>query len=144
MNKFLKLSIKEARNYKYEDLLHYRLCATIVSGGSVLSTGYNKTAGNSFVQYLYSLDLTDKPFMNTHAEVSAILKVRNKIDLKGSKIYVVRYKPKLNDVGMARPCATCEIVLKNYGITRAYYTIDKNHYGIMNISSGTDRIVRVN
>jgi deoxycytidylate deaminase len=144
LNRFLKATLKEAKAYKYEKLLNYKLCATIVSGGSILSTGYNKTSGNSFVQYLANIDQTKKPFMNLHAEVSAILKVRNKIDLTGCKIYVARYKPNnVNEVGMARPCATCEVVLKNYGISRAYYTIDEHHYGIMNLSSGTDQIIRI-
>ncbi len=144
MNKFLKATLNEAKTYSYEKVLHYKLCATIVSGGNVLSTGYNRTSGNSFVQYLASVDQTNKPFMNLHAEVSAILKVRNKIDLTGCKIYVARYKPNnVSNVGMARPCATCEIVLRNYGISRAYYTIDENHYGIMNLASGKDKIIRI-
>jgi deoxycytidylate deaminase len=136
------MALKETKTYKYEGLLQCNLCAVIVGGGSVLSTGYNKTARNSFVQYLSDFDLSGKPFINTHAEVDAILKVRNKIDLTGCKIYVARYKPGRKEVGMARPCATCEIVLRRYGISRAYYTIDEDHYGVMNLSASTDQIIR--
>lgn len=141
--KFLRLAIKECVSHKFEDLLQCNLAAVIVRGGSVLSVGFNNTSRNSFVQYLSDFDLSGKPFINTHAEVDAILKVRNKIDLTGCKIYVARYKPGQKEIGMARPCATCSIVLKRYGISRAYYTIDENHYGIMTVNSSTDKIVRV-
>lgn len=142
MHKFLNLAINEVKTHKFERILQCNLCAVIVGGGSVLSTGFNKTSRNSFVQYLSDFDLSGKPFINTHAEVDAILKVRNKIDLTGCKIYVARYKQGQKQVGMARPCATCEIVLRRYGISRAYYTIDENHYGVMNVSNNTDKIVR--
>jgi tRNA(Arg) A34 adenosine deaminase TadA len=141
--KFLRLAIKECVSHEFEDLLQCNLAAVIVRGGSVLSVGFNNTSRNSFVQYLSDFDLSGKPFINTHAEVDAILKIRNKIDLTGCKMYVARYKPGQKELGMARPCATCSIVLKRYGIRRAYYTIDENHYGIMTVNSATDKIVRV-
>lgn len=134
-HRFLKLAIKECKTHQFDKLLQCNLTAVIVAGGRVLSLGYNKTSRNSFVQYLSEFDLSGKPFINTHAEVDAILKVRSKIDLKGCKIYIARYKHGQKEIGMARPCATCEIVLRRYGISRAYYTIDDNHYGVMNLSN---------
>jgi tRNA(Arg) A34 adenosine deaminase TadA len=128
--------------YDHDEVLGYNLCAIIVGGGKVLSTGYNKHSRNGFVQSLEIYDKSTKPFINTHAEVDAIQRIRSKIDLTGCKIFIARVK-KTGIVGLARPCPICEMVLYRYGITRAYYTMDSNTYGIMNIKAQgitTDRV----
>ena len=65
--------------------LEYSLAAAIVSGGRVLSVGMNKQKFNSIIDVFKTNE-----WSNIHAEVDAILRVRNKIDLTGSKIYVAR------------------------------------------------------
>lgn len=140
MHKFLKLAIVESQKYPTNQT--YSLCAVIVSGGRVLSIGLNSEAKGGFVQSLATEH--GKHYINTHAEVDAILRARNKIDLGGCKIYVARMKPTTNEVAMARPCSICQNVLYRYGIKRAIYTIDDNNYGILNIKKSgrfTDNIV---
>ena len=70
--------------------------------------------------------------MSTHAEQDAILKARGKFDLRGAKIFVARIKVS-GGLGMARPCSICEHVLFNYGISKAYYSIDDDTFGEMKI-----------
>ena len=79
MHRFLKLALKEVKAHKYERILQCNLAAIVVGGGSVLSIGFNRTARNSFVQYLTTFDLSGKPFINTHAEVDAMVAVLQKL-----------------------------------------------------------------
>jgi len=117
--------------------LEYHLCSIIVRGGSVISVGYNKKSTNAFVEHYTDIAKGQRDWcMSTHAEMDAVLGARAKTDLRGSKIYVIR---KLQDIkkrgtfALAKPCEICQHVLYNYGIRRAYYTIDDNNHGIMKI-----------
>jgi len=152
MHKHLQLAMEYAKSHTYDDTLEYKLCAVIVSGGSVVSVGYNKRNTNAFVEHYADLARGGGRTycMSTHAELDAILAVRSKIDLSGSKIYVARLRKHkgMEPIGMARPCPICERALFAYGIKRAYYTIDANYYGIMKPNaeaptSACDKIVRV-
>lgn len=65
-----------------------------------------------------------------HAEVDAIrnaLRLVNEEQLKQCELYVVRIKrPGIKSKhwvhGLAKPCAGCSNVIKNYGIEKVYYT----------------------
>lgn len=122
-----------AREHEYDPSMDYRLCALIVSGGNIVSSGFNKRGGSQLQEYYRTTDRA----ISVHAEVDAILRARRKIDMTGSKIYVVRLlrtdrhgKPVY---GMARPCEMCSDVLYAYGIKRAVYSVDSNTYGVTNI-----------
>jgi deoxycytidylate deaminase len=145
MNRFLEMAKQNALNHTYDDTLDYRLCAVIVSGGRILSVGFNKRSRNSFVLH-FQKGVRDH-CQATHAEQDAILRARKKVDLTGAKIYVVRIGGHgMNTLAMSRPCVMCENILYRYGITRAYYSIDENHYGEMKIlpnGFSRDEIVRV-
>jgi tRNA(Arg) A34 adenosine deaminase TadA len=139
VNKFLKIAHEFALNHEFDSKLGYNLCCVLVRGGSIVSVGYNSITRNSFVDYLSSKDpnFREKPFRNRHSEMSSILNVRNKIDLTGCKAYVVRTKAS-GGVGMARPCSLCQVALQRYGIKRAYYTINDNEFGVMNMQRNSD------
>lgn len=142
MNKHLKLAVAHAYDHQYDEGIDIKHCAIIVKGGSVISIGFNKSTTNAFVEYY-----TDKVrgpnrkySLSTHAEQAAILSVRNKVDLTGCKIYVVRIRPPTSPdgkVGLSRPCMICQQVLLAYGINKAYYTINDTEYGVMKISKHT-------
>ena len=136
MNKFFRIALQYAQAHDYEDQ-DYHLCSVIVRGGSVVSVGYNKRNTNSFVEHFTDLARGQRDWcMSTHAEMDAVLQVRSKIDLRGSKIYTIR-KHKDTDkyslLGMAKCCEICQHVLYNYGIKKAYYTIDDHTHGIMKV-----------
>ncbi len=134
LSRHVELALDFARAHKFDESLPAYVTAMIVSGGRVLSVGYNSRA-NSGLQQRYKTN----PFCNSiHAEVDAILNVRRKIDLTGSKIIVVRRlkndtrnKPLL---AMARPCMMCSAVLYSYGIRKAIYTIENNKVGTLKIT----------
>lgn len=127
------MALSFARCYNHDPSLPAVVTAMIISGGRVLSVGYNSRA-NSGLQERYK---TNPHCNSVHAEVDAILNVRRKIDLTGSKIVVVRrlkydtaQKP---FIALAKPCTMCQAVLYSYGIKRAMYTIANDEYGVMKI-----------
>jgi len=140
--KYLSMALDEIRAHVYEKRQTYNLAAVLVQGNQVLSVGFNSLNVNGFVStYAKYAIQKDKPFW-THAELDAIQKVRRKSDLTGAKIFVARLTPVRKLLGMSRPCESCEVLAQNYGIKRVYYTIDDNHYGIMNVVDSTDKIIR--
>ena len=48
----------------------------------------------------------------------------------GSTVYVARVS-RLGDWALARPCVNCERLMRNRGVTRCYYTIAPDEYGVM-------------
>lgn len=138
MHQYLKIAIKNAARYNYDDNIEYRLCAVLVKGGNIISVGYNQRKTNSFVEYYTDKIRGKRDFcLSTHAEMHAVLQARAVTDLRKSKIFVARIKyNKFHNnsfCGLAKPCEICQNVLLSYGIKRAYYTIDDNNYGVMNI-----------
>lgn len=133
MHRYLRLAMQYATDKDYDNQIDYHLCAIIVRGGSIISVGYNKHNTNAFVEHY--ADITrgrGRDFcLSTHAEQDAILKARNKVNLRGCKIFVARRLKKDGQPGMARPCPICENVLYQYGIRKAYYTINENQFGRM-------------
>ena len=134
MQKYLQMALKRAANHEYDPSADYHLCALIVRGGSVISVGYNRRSTNAFVEHY-----TDQVrgggrgySLSTHAEMDAVAQARDKTDLTGCKIYVARRRMD-GEIGLARPCEICQTVLWSYGIRKAYYTIDKENFGVMKI-----------
>lgn len=146
MHKFLAMATKEALAHTYDTDLEYSLCAVIVKSGRPVSVGFNNRSTNGFVEY-YATSLRGirDYCLSTHAEMDAVLRARNTLDLSGTKIYVSRILKK-GGVGLSRPCPICQSILYNYGIRRAYYTINDNEYGVMRITKNsseiTDKVVQ--
>lgn len=139
MLKHLKTAQKHALEHEYDEGLEYFLCALIVKGGNILSIGFNKKSTNGFVEHFADVARGQRDYcLSTHAEMDAVLSARAKIDLRGTKIYVVRIKVS-GGLGMAKPCEICEHVLYNYGIRRAYYSIDDDEYGVMKVVNPAKR-----
>lgn len=130
------MALQHAIEHDYDDL-EYHLCAIIVRGGSVISVGFNKRATNGFVEHYTDLAKGQRDWcMSTHAEMDAVLQARQKTDLRGAKIYVIRKRQdikKFGTLGIAKPCEICQHVLYNYGIRRAYFSIDDETFGVMKI-----------
>lgn len=118
-NKFLQYALESARSHDYAKSLDYQLCAVIVSGGRILSVGFNKHNTNGLTERYKIKDHT----CSVHAEIAAVAKARKKIRLEGSKIYVVRIH-RDGTPAMAKPCEMCQHVLFNYGIKKAIFTVD--------------------
>ena len=144
MHKHLISALNLAANNAYDKHLVFNLCAVIVGGGSIISVGYNKSNTNGFVEHYTDKILGKRDYaLSSHAEMDSIAKVRSKTNLVGCKVFVARRSKEGNNPVMARPCPICQAMLRAYGIKRAFYTIDSNRYGIMNLANNKpDEIVR--
>lgn len=98
-----------------------RHCAAIVHNGSILSIGVNKKKTHP-IQKLFA-DKPEKDFI--HAEIDAIVKVKNKDILKECSIHVLRLT-KGNRIGNSKPCLGCMNALNHYGIKKIYWTDNGN------------------
>jgi deoxycytidylate deaminase len=101
-----------AKKASFEGQHHqYLVGACIVRSGHVLSIGYNKNKTHPMMG----------KFRHLHAEVDALLKVKDRDTLRGSDIYVTRQN-KNGRVGLAKPCSTCMGHLRSFGVRNVYYT----------------------
>lgn len=141
-NKFFDSAISKVRRHDHKDGVklidrEFRFMgAIIVKGGRTLSVGFNRyDRVYSPFQEAVKKKVKREAF-SIHAEVDAILKIKNKDDLVGANIYVVRRlawdKPNHPMIAMARPCPICYEILKGMGFARAYYTIANHEFGTIN------------
>lgn len=62
-----------------------------------------------------------------HAEISALLPLmRDKVDLSNASLYVFR-QHKDGTLAMARPCSSCQKVIKQLGIRKIFYSIENGY-----------------
>ena len=106
--------------------------AVITKNKRVVSLGFNGFAQN--VQDLKErYDDRDWKYPAVlHAEVNAIMQVRHKIDLVGTKLWIARLtKPNNNNkIALAKPCNGCKEIIIRHGIKRVCYTIDASTFAI--------------
>jgi tRNA(Arg) A34 adenosine deaminase TadA len=93
-----------------------KLGACVFVKGTPVSVGYN--------QRFKTHPLTRKfnEHQTIHAEVAAIIRIRNKSLLKGSTMVVFRGSNIDGSPLIAKPCPTCQSILKFFGISKVVYT----------------------
>ena len=96
--------------------MEHSLCAMIVRRNRVISLGCNSPKTHSISK--------DTKKQQLHAEMQAVIRCPEK-DLKGSVIVVVRHRPS-GKPGLARPCSTCQGVLRRFGVRRVFYTVNSD------------------
>ena len=100
--------------------------AVLVKGGSIISTGYNKTRaiqfGPKFGYWEGSL----------HAEVDCLIGIDKSVS-SGCDLYVFR-SFKNGNYALARPCDCCLAFIATMGIRRIYYSDDSEKgYGVIKL-----------
>ena len=116
-----------AKTHEYEARLSYHHCALVIKGGKLIATGYN--ALNADLRFDPVLAKRARRLQNeNHAEVSAILSVKNRETIIGSKVFVVRVT---NDgkYAISRPCFLCQNVLHNFGVRSVIYSVSEYEFG---------------
>ncbi len=100
---------------EHSDHHQHMVGAVIMIKNKPVAIGYNqmKTHPKAGVQRI-------------HAELSAIMSVRNKNLLRGSSILIVR-KNRSGLIGLARPCTNCQRILAQYGIKEYIYTTNDGY-----------------
>ena len=110
--KWLEFAMNIAKNSD----MHHKHGAVLVKGGSVLSFSENVNHNDPF--------FVSTPNKNHHAETRCIRKYKGS-DVSGAVMYVARISNKDSRPMMSKPCENCQKVLKDSGIRKVFYTIDK-------------------
>lgn len=92
--------------------------AVITYNGNVIGSGHNINL---------SLPIFGKynQYKTLHAEMVAILRVKNKAFLKNCVLYVCRMD-KNGDLLLSKPCPTCMKIINSFGITDIVYSDNGN------------------
>jgi tRNA(Arg) A34 adenosine deaminase TadA len=109
--KYLQVASEIALPEKKNDLRSFYIGAVGIRPDGVIFTSRNVSCEDKFPA--------------AHAEFRLAKRLN-----KNSVVYVARVT-KGGLIALAKPCPKCSIVLKNKGIKKVYYTIDKNHFGIL-------------
>lgn len=116
-------AVSELSNYPI-----HKMGCVVVKRHRVVSSGHNHKTKCCALQA--KLD-TEKYGVQCpgkfHAEIMALLPLmKAKVDLKGSSIFVYR-QHKNGTLAMARPCSSCQKVIKELGIKKVFYTIENGY-----------------
>lgn len=88
--------------------------AVIVYDGHIIGSGFNVNIQHPMIaQY--------NEFKTLHAEMVAILRVKNKKLIKKSTLYVTRLT-KDNESRMSKPCVVCMKLIKSFGVKEICYS----------------------
>lgn len=113
------LALAESARSTYDRV---RIGAVVADGNYVVGRGANLCTSHP-LQYRYNNKAgRDAPAHNCHAEMHAIIRAcSNYSKLDGCEIFVGRYD-RNGRLGMCKPCAACELAIKEHGIIRVTYT----------------------
>jgi tRNA(Arg) A34 adenosine deaminase TadA len=122
---YFALAAKTANESTYGN---YRHGAVLVKGGNVISIGFNRNSHCTFAQRFRK---EQEGNATLHAELSAILGL-DKSQTRNADIYVVRVG-NLGDFKMSKPCPMCFQALKFVGVSRAFFSIDEQSWGMIKL-----------
>lgn len=101
---------------------HYaskRMGAVLFKGKSQLGYGFNILNKTH--------PLHKKAITSIHAEINCLLKRRHYDDISDCSIVVYREDGN-GEPALAKPCDNCQMVMKEYGIKKVYYSIPLSPY----------------
>jgi deoxycytidylate deaminase len=93
---------------------HHQIGAVIVRKNRVLGVGFNKPRKTH--------TKSNNAYRTVHAELAAILAAQE--DLTGTVVYVYR-EFKDGSPNLAKPCKYCQLLIKQAGIKRVFYTANR-------------------
>ena len=102
---------------------HYKLGAVIVHKHRIVSSGYKSLTRCHPIQAKLDTEKYGEACPGKrHAEIDAIFPLlKNGSNYSGAVIYVARIL-KNGNIAMARPCSSCEKLIRQLGIKKMYYT----------------------
>jgi deoxycytidylate deaminase len=107
----------------------HKLGCVVVKGHKIISSGYNSISKCHKVQAQLDMERFGVDYCpgKIHAEIDTLLPlIKRRVDLSKATIYVYR-QHKNGDLAMARPCTSCQKVIRQCGITKVFYTTDAGY-----------------
>ena len=110
------------------DFPRFKIGCCAVYKHKIISSGCNSTKTNPTQKRLnlYRFD-ADTP-ATIHAELSCLLPLINRKDIDFGNVSLYIYREyKSGDLALARPCASCEALIRSLGIRNIYYTGNQSY-----------------
>lgn len=116
-------AVSELSNYPI-----HKIGCVIVKGHRIISSGHNsKTKCHPLQAKLDTEKYGTECPGKCHAEIMALLPLmKNKTDLSNASIYIYR-EHKDGSLAMAKPCSSCQKVIKQLGIKKIFYSIEHGY-----------------
>ncbi len=118
---------REAEKASHHSDHPIKMGACVLLKGRTISVGFNQ---------LFKTHPLIRKFhehQRIHAEVSAILRLRNKELLKGATMVVYRAQKNTDNPLIAKPCPTCQDIMRFFGIVKVIYTTN-GHFEDMDLT----------
>lgn len=107
--KYIGKALKAAYKGQHDQHQHGSI---LVKDNKILAIGFNKRKSHPLMG----------PIKHIHSEVDTIIQCNSKrIDIPGSILFNGRVT-KTGIIGMSKPCSICEMVLRNAGVVKVFYT----------------------
>ena len=105
------------------DFKQQHIGCVAVSGHKIISSGYNSCKTNPMQKRLNIQRFEADTPATIHSELACLLPLikRKDIDFSNVTLYIYR-EHKSGALALARPCASCEALIKSLGIRNIYYT----------------------
>lgn len=125
---FLLKAAKIALITDHNEKRNFLLAAVgIREDGAIISAKNGAVISSTYEDYRIISD--------AHAECRALRKMG-----KHGVLYVARVLKKDGSLAMSRPCGGCQLRIKAAKVSKVFYTINNNQYGIWNVIDETDRV----
>lgn len=112
-NNFIRSALKHA----HKSILPFRVGAVIVSGGRIISSGYNV---RRFTRRLRNRH-HEEGLCAEQAAILRLLTSKRQAEMVGATIYVTR-TTKRGKISIAKPCSFCQELSRSVGIRKVFYT----------------------
>ena len=105
------------------DYHKYHIGAIAVYKHKIISSGYNTTVTNPLQKRYNQLRFTCETPHCKHAELDCLLPLLNRKDIDFSRVSLYLYREhKSGELACARPCPSCQALIKELGIRHIYYS----------------------
>jgi hypothetical protein len=132
MLKLLKLAAKYSASHS-EDKRLFLLGAVGIRNDGCMVHARNDAVRDTCPRDDKSTFNIYKRFPDSHAEV----RLTRKLGFNAT-VYVARVTKGNGDLAMARPCSTCEAILRAFRCKKAYYTISNSEWGCFDFRTNED------
>ena len=110
------------------DFKQHRIGCVAVSGHKIISSGYNSYKTNPTQKKLNAHRFQADTNHTAHAELSCLLPLLNRKDIKFSDVSLYVYRGYKNgSPAPSRPCLSCMALIRQLGIKKIYYTGDNSY-----------------
>ena len=116
-------SVSELSDFKQQ-----HIGAVAVYRHKIISSGFNSRKTNPTQKRLNIYRFNADTPATVHAELSCLLPLLNRKDIDFSNISLYVYREYKNgELALARPCASCEALIRSLGIRNIYYTGNQSY-----------------